>query len=63
MPYKVTIKTGTHNVMVGGRGPFDPGDVVLLTDEEYAAIRPTAFGSIFEAAPAALNTTTANPYT
>lgn len=62
MPFKVTIKAGTHNVVVGGKGPFAPGDVVLLTDEEFAAIRPSVFGSLFEGAPAAINTATTSPY-
>lgn len=62
MPYKVTIKTGLKDVVVGGNGPFQGGDIVLLTDEQYAAIRPGVFTSIFEATPTALNTTSATPY-
>lgn len=62
MPYKATIKTGLTNVVVGGKGPFNAGDVVLLTDEDYAAIRPAAFAVIFEATPAAINTATTVPY-
>lgn len=62
MPYKATIKTGMANVVVGGRGPFQAGDVVLLTDEEYVAIRPAAFTALFSAAPTAVDTTTGDPY-
>lgn len=62
MPYKATIKTGLSNIIVGGRGPFAAGDVVLLTDEEYTAIRPSAFTTLFSADPTALNTATTSPY-
>ena len=62
MPYKATIKTGLTNIIVGGKGPYAAGDVVLMTDEDYAALRPTVFAIIFEAAPTALNTTTTSPY-
>lgn len=62
MPFKVTIKTGLKNVVVGGRGPFQAGDVVMLTDEEFADIRPGAIASLFESAPTALNTGTTSPY-
>lgn len=61
--YKATIKTGLDNVIVGGRGPFTAGDVVLLTDEEYAAIRPEAFATLFSANPLPLSSTaTTDPY-
>ncbi len=62
MPYKVTIKTGLVDVVVGGGGPYQGGDVVLLTDEQYAPIRPGVFAAIFETTPVALNTTTTSPY-
>lgn len=62
MPYKVVIASGVKNVVVGGKGPFQAGDVVLLTDEEFAAIRPEAFATLFNGAPAAVNTTSASPY-
>jgi hypothetical protein len=62
VPYKVTIASGLDNVVIGGKGPFTAGDVVLLTDEEFAAIRPEGFATLFEGAPAAVNTTTASPY-
>ncbi len=62
MPYKATIKTGLSNVIVGGRGPFTAADVVLLSDAEYAAIRPTAFSTLFAADPVAVNTATTSPY-
>lgn len=62
MPYKVTIKTGVKDIIVGGQGPFQGGDVVLLTDEQFAAIRPGAFATIFEGDPAGINTTTTSPY-
>ena len=61
--YKVTIKTGAKDVVVGGQGPFQGGDVVLLTDEQFAAIRPAAFATIFEGAPAGVSSTAiTNPY-
>lgn len=63
MPYKVTIKSGVTNVILGGRGPFNAGDVVLLTDEDFAGIRPETFTTLFAATPAAINTTTTSPYT
>lgn len=62
MPYKVTIKTGLSNVIIGGNGPFTAGDVVLLTDAQYAAIRPSAFSTLFASDPTAINTTSASPY-
>lgn len=64
MPFKATIASGKDNVIIGGKGPYTAGDVVMLTDEEMAAIRnPTAlFAAIFTGAPTALNTTTTSPY-
>lgn len=66
MPYKVTIAAGLDNVVVGGRGPFTAGDVVLLTDEEFANMKPSGFGTLFAATPVAINTGDAQsgyPYT
>lgn len=60
--YAVTIAAGQDNVVVGGKGPFTAGDVVLLTDEEYAMIRPGAFATLFEGDPAGVNTTTGTGY-
>lgn len=61
--YKATIKAGLDNVIVGGKGPFTAGDVVLLTDEEYAVIRPEAFDGLFAAHPLPLSSTaTTDPY-
>lgn len=60
--YAVTIAAGQDNVVVGGKGPFTAGDVVLLTDEEYAMIRPGAFATLFEDAPAGVDTTTGTGY-
>lgn len=60
--YAVTIKTGLDNVVLGGRGPFAAGDVVLLTDQEYAAIRPDAHAMLFEDTPAGVDTTTGAGY-
>lgn len=60
--YAVTIKTGLDNVVLGGRGPFTAGDVVLLTDQEYAAIRPGAHAMLFEDTPAGVDTTTGTGY-
>lgn len=63
MPYKITVKTGLSNVILGGKGPFTAGDVVLLTDEEFAAIRPSAFATLFEGGTVTpVNTATASPY-
>lgn len=63
MPYKVTVKTGLSNVILGGRGPFNAGDVVMLTDEEMADIRPTSLATLFEGGTiTAVNTTTTSPY-
>lgn len=63
MPYKVTIADGLDNVVVGGRGPFTAGDVVLLTDEELAAIRPGALATLFDGGTVTpVNTGSASPY-
>lgn len=62
MPFKATLKSGVDNVIIGGRGPFTAGDVVLLTDEEMASLKPAVFTGIFTGAPTALNTTTTSPY-
>lgn len=65
MPYKVVIASGAKNVVVGGKGPFQAGDVVLLTDEQFAAIRPEAFATLFNGTPAAIDTgnqSTGYPY-
>ncbi len=62
MPYKATIKAGQANVVVGGRGPFQAGETVFLTDQEFAAMQPAVFATIFTAAPAAVNSATASPY-
>lgn len=62
MPYKATVKSGVTNLIVGGRGPFDAGDVILLSDDDYIAIRPSAFASLFTGSPTAVNTTTGDPY-
>jgi hypothetical protein len=56
MPYKVTIKTGLKDVVIGGQGPFQGGDVVLLTDEQFAAMRPGGFAALFQATPVPVNT-------
>lgn len=55
--YTVTIAAGLDNVIVGGKGPFTAGDQVLLTDEEYAMIRPESFATLFDGAPAHSGTT------
>lgn len=55
MPYKATIKAGLKDVVVGGRGPFQGGDIVLLTDEGYSSLNPAAFLVIFEAIPVAVS--------
>lgn len=61
--YKATIAAGMDNVVVGGKGPFTAGDVVLLTDEEYAAMLPDAFATVFTANPLPLSSTaTTDPY-
>jgi hypothetical protein len=64
MPYKVTIKTGLTNVVIGGQGPFQAGDVVMLTDEQFFTIRPTAFASLFEGGTVTgiSSTATTSPY-
>lgn len=63
MPYKVTIADGLDNVIVGGRGPFTAGDVVLLTDEEFAMMQPSGFATLFDGGTVTpVNTTTASPY-
>lgn len=62
MPYKATIKTGLRNVVLGGRGPLQGDEVVLLSDEEMSRLRPEVLTVIFNAAPTALNTTTTSPY-
>lgn len=62
MPYKATVAVGKSNIIVGGRGPFKAGDVVMLTDAEFVQMDPAAFALIFTGAPAALNTSTASPY-
>lgn len=49
--HTVTIAAGLDNVIVGGKGPFTAGDVVLLTDEEVAAMKPSAFEALFGADP------------
>lgn len=64
MPYKATIASGKDNVIIAGRGPYTAGDVVMLTDEEMAALKSPAalFAAIFTGAPTALNTATTSPY-
>ncbi len=64
MPYKVTIKTGLVDVVVGGNGPFQGGDVVMLTDEQFFKIRPTAFAGLFEGGTVTgiSSTATTSPY-
>ena len=64
MPYKVTIKTGLKDVVVGGNGPFQGGDVVMLTDEQFFDIRPSAFASLFEGGTVTgiSSTATTSPY-
>lgn len=54
MPYQATIKSGIQDVVVGGNGPYQAGDVVTLTDAAYAAMDPAVFASIFTGSPVLL---------
>lgn len=49
--YQATVKGGVTNMVVAGRGPFQAGDTVVLTDAEYASLNPGVFASIFTGAP------------
>ena len=49
--YAVAIAAGQDNGIVGGKGPFTAGDVVLLTDEEVADMKPSAFAALFGGDP------------
>jgi len=64
MAFKVTIKTGLSNIILGGRGPFQAGDVVILTDQEFFNIRPSAFATLFEGGTVTgiSSTATTSPY-
>jgi hypothetical protein len=63
MPYKVTIATGLSNVIIGGKGPYTAGDVVFLSDDDLAAIRPSALATLFTGGTVTpINSATTSPY-
>lgn len=46
MSRQVTIQSGYSNVVLPDRGSYDAGDVVVLTDEEFAGLAPGIVGSV-----------------
>lgn len=51
MPYTATIAEGVYNVIIGGNGPYQPGDAITMTDDAYVAMDPDIFPIIFTAPP------------
>jgi hypothetical protein len=49
MPWQVTIAAGHSNIELPDGGHYDAGDVVTLTDDQYARLDQNAIGSVLTA--------------
>lgn len=65
MPYLVTVKAGLSNVSLPGGVIAQAGDIVLLTDDQYVQLSPTAsglFSAVSVAAAGSVPTTSVHPW-
>jgi hypothetical protein len=46
MPHKVQVASGQHQIQLPDGLPYDEGDIITLTDEQFANLDPNAIGTV-----------------